>query len=180
MSFDNDISFNGFLTSLESTLSLEMQSEQTVQEIIDAAVIRLENMYACTLDADLFTIQGENALVADNISHLLRDLQMCLCQIAFYTNLKLYHTNMAITLSDVNYLGYSKAVLLTSLKYLQYEKEAESHREDIIKPLYNTLNNITMCTVKRLFISMLMLDRLGVYEGVAVIAQLLYTGGLVV
>lgn len=178
--FDTDLSFNSILTSLESTLSIEMTSGATVADIIQDACNRLENTYACKLDKDIYTLQSESQLVASNLDLLLKDLQQCLAMLSFYLNLKLYHTNMGITLADVNYLGYNKERLLTDLKYLMYETEAKKHSEDIIPPLYDTLNQIAMCSVKRLFVSMLMLYRLGVYEGVAIVAQFLYVGGLVI
>lgn len=178
--FDTNISFNSILTSLESTLSIEMTGNATVAEIIQAACDRLENTYACKLDKDVYTLQSESQLIAGNLDLLLKDIQQCLAMLSFYLNLKLYHANMGITLSDVNYLGYNKGQLLTALRYLMYEVEYKKHAEDVINPLYNALNQISMCSVKRLFISMLMLYRLGIGEGVAIIAQLLYLGGLVV
>lgn len=178
--FDDTISFNNILTSLESTLSIEMLGDMTVSEIIDAAVQRLENTYAFTLDRDVYTLQSESQLTADKIDALLKDVQQCLAMLSFYTNLKIFHTNMVITLSDVNYLGYAKEQLLTALKYLMYENEYRKHSTEIITPLYNTLNNIPMCSVKRMFIILLMLARLGISEGVAIMAQLLYVGGLVI
>lgn len=177
--YDNSIALNNILTSFESTLSIEMSGEMKVNEIIDAAVQRLENTYGCTFDRDVYALQSESQLVADNINLLLKDVQQCLAMMSFYTNLKMFHTNMAILLSDVNYLGYAKEQLLTALQYLMYEKEYKRHAEDIITPLYNTLNNIDMCSIKRLFIILLMLDRLGIIEGVAIVAQLLYIGGIV-
>lgn len=177
--FDNDISFNSLLTSLESTLQIEM-TDSKVTEIVEAACQRIENQYAFKLDKDLYAIQAESQLMADNVSLLLRDLKQALAMLSFYLNLKLYHTNMGITLSDVNYLGYAKEYLLNSLKYLMYEKEYKKHSDEVITPLYTTLDNIRMCSVKRLFISMLMLHKLGVSEGVSIIAQFLYVGGLIV
>ena len=65
------------------------------------------------------------------------------------------------------------------LKYCQDKKLFKQHKENIIQPLSNTLNNISMCTIKRLFIILLMFSELGIDEGVSIIAQLLYLGGLV-
>jgi hypothetical protein len=178
--FDDTISFNNILTSLESTLSIEMSGDMRVDETINAAVQRLENTYACTFDRDVYSLQSESQLMADNINLLLKDVQQCLAMLSLYTNLKIFHMNMGITLSDVNYLGYAKESLLTALKYLQCETEYKKHADDIITPLYDTLNNIPMCSVKRMFIIMLMFARLGITEGVAIMSQLLYIGGLVV
>lgn len=178
--FDDTISINSVLTSLESTLSIEMSSDMKVSEIIDAAIQRLENTYACSFDRDVYALQTESQLTADNINLLLKDVQQCLAMVSLYTNLKLFHANMNITLADSNYLGYAKEQLLTALKYLQYEDTYKKYSEDIITPLYNTLNNVAMCSVKRMFIIVLMLARLGITEGVAILSQLLYIGGLVV
>ena len=177
--YDNNMSFNNILTSLESALSIEM-TDSSVADIVQAACDRLENTYAFKLDKDVYTIQAESQLMADNVEILLREVKQSLAMISFYLNLKLFHTNMGITLSDVNYLGYAKKQLLTALKYLMYEAEYKKHSDEVIMPLYNTLNNITMCSVKRLFISMLTLHKLGISEGVSIIAQFLYVGGLIV
>ena len=177
--FDDTIAFNNILTSLESTLSIEMSSEMKVDQIIKSAVQRLENTYACTFDRDVYTLQSERQLMSDNINLLLKNVQQCLAMVSLFISLKLYHKNLGITLADVNYLGHSKVQLMTSLKYLQSKDEVKKHGDEIISALYSSLNNISMCSVKRMFIVLLMFYRLGIYEGVAIMAQLLYLGGLI-
>lgn len=177
--FDNNISFNSLLTSMEGTLMIEMSGDMKVADIVDAAIARLENKYACKLDRDVFSLQSEGQLMADNIELFLRDVQHCLMSMSFYGNLKMFHANMAIMLADVNYLGYAKKQLLTALRYLMYETEYKKHADNIIKPLYTSLDNIDMCSIKRLFINILILHKLGISEGVSIIAQILYLGGLV-
>lgn len=177
---DNTVSLNSILVSLEGVLKLEASGELKVDEILDSAIARLENAYNnCSFDRDVWTLQAENQLTADHINHLLKDIKQCLEQLSLYINLKLYHKNPNVALSDVNYLGYAKTQLMSCLKYLQDADLSRQYRSTIIPPLHNTLNNISMCTVKRLFIVMLMLDRLGIDEGVSIVAQLLYIGGLV-
>ena len=178
--FDTEVSLQNILTSIEGVLKIEYAEDIRVDEVINKAIERLENTYGTTFDKDVYTLQQENQLTADNINLFLRDVRACLEQLSFYISLKLHHKNFSITLADVNYLGYAKSQLLTALKYLQDCNLAKAHHEEVITPLYNTLNNISMCQVKRLFIDMLMLDRLGISEGVAIVAQLLYIGGLIV
>ena len=55
-----------------------------------------------------------------------------------------------------------------------YEK-----RCTLVPALVGALNNVEMSQIKRLFIVMLVMEKLGIYEGVAACAQLLYIGGLV-
>lgn len=177
--FDSEVSLNNILVSFEGVLKIEYAPDQRVQDTIDNAVRHLESTYGTTFSKDIYTLQSENQLTADNLNLLLQDIKACLDQCAFFIQLKLYHKNVPFTLADVNYLGYAKAKLLTALRYLQDDDESKLHGKEVTKPLYNTLDNISMCTPKRLFVVMLLLDRLGVCEGVALLAQLLYMGGLV-
>ncbi len=177
--FDNVIALNQILVSFEGTLKIEMSGDQKVQSIIEQAVARLENSYSCKFDRTIFELQAENQLLADSMNTLLRDIEQCLAMLSLYTSLKMYHKNIGISLADVNYLGYAKELLMRSLQYIRDETEAQMYRKEIIQPLYNTLNNISICSIKRLFIILLMLDRLGIYEGVSIVADLLYLGGLV-
>lgn len=177
---DHNVSLANILAGIEGVLKLEYTEEAKVEEIIEAALSRLEDTFGFPFDKDVYTLQSESQLSADGVDSLLKEVTSCLEQMAFYIQLKLYHKNHSLTLADVNYLGYAKPQLLTALRYLQDAKEYKARREEIIKPLYNTLNNLNMCNNKRLFIIMLMLDRLGIGEGVAVYAQLLYLGGLIV
>lgn len=176
---NNDISLTKILVSCESTLKIEYSAEGTVKETIDDAVARIENVYQITLDKSVFDIMLESQLNADNISPLLRDIKQCLADLSLFLNLKIYHKDFDMFLADVNYLGHDKRELMNILKYCQDKKLFKQYSENIIQPLSNTLNNISMCTVKRLFIILLMFDRLGVVEGVSIVAQLLYLGGLV-
>lgn len=178
--FDNNISLQSILTSMESALSLEMSGELKTADLVNNAVERLENQYACTLDRDVYSIQSENQLMADNINLLLRDVKQCLAEMSLYISLKMFHMNMPISLADVNYLGHDKEQMLTELQYLMYEREYKKYAEEIIPTLYVALDNIGMSSVKRLFITMLMLYRLGISEGVSVLAQVLYLSGLIV
>ena len=178
--YDN-ISLSDILSGIEGVLKIEYVNECTVEDTIKAAVNRLEDTYQLNLrDKDLATVQSESQLMADYVSELLKEIHSCLEQMSFYISLKLYHKNHALTLSDINYLGYSKSQLLTALKYLEFEDEYKGKREDLIKPITRALNNINMCTNKRIFVIMLMLERLGLYEGVSIYARLLYMGGLIV
>lgn len=178
--FDSDVSLNNLLVSMEGVLKIEYTAESRVSDVIQKAIDRLENSYGTTFDKDVYSLQRENQLTADNINLFLRDIRTCLEQLSFYVELKLFHKNLGISLADVNYLGYAKKQLLTALRYLQDENLAKAHHDEVITPLYDTLDNISMCSTKRLFVQLLMLDKLGVTEGVAVLAQLLYLGGLIV
>lgn len=176
--FDAEFSFLNMLTSLESTLKIDYTGDDRVSDVLDNAVKALESFYACDFDKDVFSLRAENQLYADNLNMFLKDVKQCLAEMSLFNQLKLFHKNIAFNLSDINYLGSSKQLLLTSLRYLQDQAEQQRKREDVIKPLTAALNNVPQCQPKRLFVIMLMFDRLGIQEGVAITAQLLYIGGL--
>ena len=176
---NNSISLNEVLLSCESTLKLEYSADASVDETIKDAIDRLENTYQVTLDKSVFDIANESQLSADNINLFLRDVKQCLANLSLFFSLKLYHKDFDVFLADVSYLGYNKNQLLTALQYLQDKSFYKQHRDTIINPLANNLNtNVSMCTIKRLFIILLMFDKLGIPEGVSCVAQLLYIGGL--
>lgn len=176
--FDSEFSFMNMLTSFESTLKIDYTGDDKVSDVIDRAIKSLESTYGCDFDKDVFSLRAENQLQASNIDMFLRDVKQCLAEMSFFNQLKLFHKNIAFNLSDINYLGSSKQLLLTSLRYLQDQAEQVRKRDDIIGPLMAALNNVPQCQPKRLFVFLLMFDRLGIQEGVAIVAQLLYLGGL--
>lgn len=176
---NNNIALTNILVSLESVLKIEYLNDQKVEDTVQAAINELENTYSVTFSTDVFSLQQENSLTSNKLEVLIRDLTQALSQLSLFIELKLYHKDVPISLADVNYLGYARPQLMSSLSYLQDEGAAIATRAEIIQPLTSTLNNLGMSTIKRLFICMLVLDKLGVHEGVAVIAQLLYLGGLV-
>ena len=178
--FDKVLAINNILIGLEACLKLEASADMKTEETVNAAIERLENTYAVKFDTDVFTLAEENQLYMDQLSIFMRDLQQALCMLSFFTDLKLHHKNLAVTLSDVNYLGYTKQHLMTSLSYLQDADLYKLHVKEVMEPFMHTLNTIPMCTVKRLFHIMLVLYKLGVEEGVSCVARLLYIGGLVV
>lgn len=164
------------LLSFENTLRIEY-SEVDVARVLKAARQRLENAYQCHLDKPVYTVQAENELVSENLNVFVQEISECLKQLAALTSISMFTKKPPISLADVNYLGFTAETLTTALKYLQdrvlYEKRAT-----VLPAITGALNNVEMSQIKRLFIVMLVLEDLGIYEGVSACAQLLYLGGL--
>lgn len=175
---NKDVSLTHVLVSLESSLYLEYDADMKVQDILQSAIARIENKFNITIDRDIFLIQDENALAGEEVNLFLRDIVASLQQLSFYIMLKVFHQDVGIYLSDVNYLGYDKDRINTALRYLQSVDTYAQMGKKIIPPLYGALDNIPMCAVKRLFTIMLMYDKLGIQEGVSVVASFLRLGGI--
>ena len=163
--------------SFENTLRIEY-TETDVSRIIKVSKQKLENAYQCRLDQPVYTVQAQNELVSENLNVFLQELAECLKQLTALTSISMFTKKPPINLADVNYLGFTSETLTTALKYLQ-DRVCYEKRSTIVPALVGALNNVEMSQIKRLFIVMLVMEKLGIYEGVAACAQLLYIGGLV-
>lgn len=172
------ISLDATLQQFETVLKIEYKYNEA-DKVINRAIEALESAYQVHIDKDLYALQTENQLVGDNIYLLLTAIQEACKSLALYVQVNLFHKSVGISLASVNYLSFAKPDLLHGLKYLQ-DVDLYQKREGIVPPLTIALTNIEMCTIKRLCIIMLTLERLGIAEGVSIIAQFLYLGGLIV
>lgn len=167
---------NEILLGFESTLHLEYSDPDT-DRCIRRAKEHLENAYQCKLDEPVYTVQAKNELVSENLDLFVRSLASDVQKLTALTSYAMFTKKPPVTLDSVNFLGFTRETLCMTLKYLQdrilYEKRAVN-----IPAIKSALNNVEVSQVKRLFIIMLTLETLGIYEGVAACAQLLYLGGI--
>lgn len=170
------ISLPSILINFEQVLKIEY-NEMSTEKIIRSAKAKLENTFSVRFDKSVYDLQAENRLVADTLNMFLEQVVDALRNLSLYIDTCMFNGNVPINLADVNYLGFADAPLRTSLRYLQSTK-TYVQRDAIITPLRSAVSNIEPCDIKRLFLIMFMLDELGIYEGAAVVAQLLYLGGL--
>lgn len=174
-----DQTLNVCIVSLEGVLKLDYGNDKSVEDILKTAKEALENTYSITIDRSIYDVQAVNQLSAKSVDIFLNDLQSALQQLALFVSMAVYTKKPEISLANVNYLGFAAEKLITSIKYIMDEDLYRNQREKIIPSLISSLNNIQLNSVKRLFIILLMLDSLGVYDGANVVAQELYLGGLV-
>lgn len=171
------IGLDQILLSFESTLKIEYNERET-RRVIDSAITRIESAQGIKIDDDIYALQARNMLAADSINMLLSQIMECLKSLSLYIDISMFTRTIGISLADVNYLGFARAELKTAMQYLQ-DKEHYEKRSTFIPPITAAVSNIDMCTIKRLFVILLVLEKLGVSVGVSVVARLLYLGGLV-
>lgn len=165
------------LVSAESALRIDYTEKDTAK-IVQQAVQKLENAYQCHLDDPVYVVQAKNELVADHLNEFIQQVGRCVMELSGIVLMSMYTKKPPVDLRDVNYLGFAQKELATALKYLQ-DKVHYEQRQSIIPALYYALNNVEMSQIKRLFIVMLLCERLGLPEAVSVCAALLYQGVLV-
>ena len=84
-------------------------------------------------------------------------------------------TSSQVSLSDVNYLGYTEDSLKTLLVALQ-RKVTLPLATDAINSIKDKLGSISNCREKRLCLLIIIADAIGFPEVVAAIAEILYIG----
>lgn len=172
----DSMSLTNICTSFEGVLHLEFGESTRTAECLDNAIKALENDYNIKIDKDIYTLQSENSLVSQQLDILLQSVTECMKMTALYTSLCTFHHSIPMSLAEANYLGFARERLMSSLKYFQ-DKDAYVNRKKYVEAIADALNTVAVCYTKRLCMILLMLERLGISEGVAVVAQLLYVGG---
>lgn len=171
------VDLNSSVLSFETVLKIEYEEVNT-ERVIDSAIKKLENAYGMRITGTtLYDLQVENQNLADNVQNLLMQILECTKTVSFLFQVGMFQHSIPITLSTVKYLGLGKESLQSILRYFQNVDEYYL-AGNAVKQIMLGLDGIDMSTVKRLFIVLLVLDRLGVKEAVAIVAQYLYYGSV--
>jgi len=169
------VSINDILLGFENVLRIEYK-ERDVEVTIKKARQSIENSHQIQLGNDVFETQSANARhVGEMLDTFLAQLTECIKSMSLLMSLTLFDKRKDMTLKDVNYLGFAQKQLQTALQYLQDETLYEK-RENFLPILTRHTSNIEVNEIKRLLTIMLVMESLGVKEGVAVIASYLYLG----
>ncbi len=167
------------LTKCEAALMLEYTKE-TVDDwrlIIKKAKENLENRLQCKLTEPLYTIQAKNALVSQSIDVALNGMAAGIELLSALYVMSIYLKSAKdFDLADVNYLGNDRGRLATGFKMLADRVFYPQAHDEMMAAIKANLNNVTMTQLKRLLLVMIMFDELGITEGVAACANLLYLG----
>lgn len=169
------------LTKCEAALLLQYDQD-TVDDyrlIIKKAKENLENRLQCHLDEPLYTIQAKNALVSQSIESAVTQMAAGIELLSTLYVMSIYlKDKKGFDLGDVNYLGQTRDSLAMGLKCLADRVFARQAHDEVMAAIKANLNNMTMTQLKRLLLVMIMFDELGIDEGVAVCANLLYLGAI--
>ena len=83
--FDDQLSFRKVVQSLEGTLGIEYEESARVDEILDAAIRRLEEKYGPTLDKDIYTTRMRTSCLLIVLTNFLLT-----CKVTLSSLLSLY------------------------------------------------------------------------------------------
>lgn len=172
----DDISITDIIISFENTLRIDYDLP-TVKEIVNSSIMKLEAAYSTKIDKPLFDILINTRFTNAGINDLIVQIENNLKSLALLTSITMFNKIFTQTLKDVNYLGYTRREIQTSLKYFQ-DNEYYDKKDSFYDMLVESLNSVPLGIVKKLFIILLVLDKLDVKEGASCVAQYLYLGGV--
>lgn len=174
--FREFINANSVLLGCERSLSLDY-AERDIHSILDRTINNIgDNLGLNLSDKSIYDLLGETKVGADTLNIFLQQIGENLKAVAFHITLLLYDRKYSFTLRDYNYLGFSEEHLLTALKYLQ-DSELYSSRDTFFDTLIRSSDKLAMCELKRWLCIMAVFEKLGICEGVALIAMLLFICG---
>lgn len=173
----NMVNLNAVILSFETVLKIEYEENDT-KRVIANSVRRLETSYGVRIEGKtLYELESDNINLADTIQNLLQQALECTKSLSFLFQCGMFTHAIPITLSTVKYLGLGKEALQSILRYFQNVDEYYL-ASNAVPQIITCLDGIDMSEVKRLFIILLMLDKLGLQEAVAIVAQYLYYGSV--
>lgn len=171
----NSVSLSDVILSFGNTLRIDYNLTD-VREIRDESIRQLENIFHVKIDKSLYDLQSENKFVSKEVEMLLQEIVENLKSMSLLLSISTFDKHYGNSLKDIKYMGYDRKTLMTCLKYLQDEK-LYKRRGEFFESIVLGVNSVYMCSTKKLFIIMIILERLGIEEGVSIIANYLYLGG---
>ena len=168
------LSLVNILMGFENALKIDYQ-DSDVEKIVKNSRQRLENLYGIKLSGDIYEDQINTRLTGDRIDLLLTRVLEQMKSLALFISISLFDKRYGESLRDFNYMGFNEEELKEALKYLQDEVLYEK-RNAFFHQIVKSTSNMEISDTKRLLVIMIVLEHLGIKEGVALIAQYLYLG----
>lgn len=171
-----DLRLTDILVGLETVLGIDYTKTES-RQLINQSIRNIENSHNISLKGTVEDCLKDEILSEANALNFLVMLSERIKDLSLYLNSCMYNGYYGeCRLKAVNYLGFAEQSLLTALKYYQFKKLAQ-YKENVQESILDALDCVELQEVKRLFIIMFVLDRIGVQEGASIIACLLYLGG---
>lgn len=172
MTLRNSLNLSDIIIGFEQVLKIEHNTE--VPKLILASRQKLESAFQIQIKDNVYELQNE-AMVRDSVQSFLAQVTECLKQMSMLTSLSMFDKKFSVNLYEVNYLGFAKDNLFIALRYLQDEVLYEK-RDTFMPSLIRGVSRIETSRIRRLLIILVVLEDLGIKEGVAIISTYLYMG----
>lgn len=111
----------------------------------------------------------------NSLSLLIDNITAIHAKVCGYTQIERYTMKSGISLSDINYLGFTEVTLKETLIALQ-RQDTMPLAEESIQAIKTKLGTISNCWEKRIFVLLVVSYELGFYEMTAALAEILFQG----
>jgi hypothetical protein len=171
--------FYGVINEIEVALCID--GEDYASRDIDIAtsriIKRLQRNYSIDFNINNMNNVYFGSSLGDETKIFLDNIKFLYDRISGCSHYFRYIGQIPINLSKINYLGITKESMLGVLKLLQCEGKHNS-MSNAMEQIKSKIGTISMSTEKKLYMILYISYILELYELTAVIAEILYLGGI--
>lgn len=168
------VNLNAILIGLEAVLSISVN--EPIERQIELSVQELEAQWRVQLgSATIFELREENNLAAEPIDKFIANVLTSLQGLCYLLSANMFYEDYGQTLKDLNYLGFDRDRLASSMQYLM-RQTTYHNRTQFFESIVTAASRQDSCDIRRLICIMAVLEHIGFAEAVGIIAEYLYVG----
>lgn len=171
---------HSLIRELEAALQIDGVDfeEKDIDVIIKNVRTRISRQYQINLsEYKIDSAEFDLSESRESVILFIENIARIHAKFCGYAQIERYTTNSSISLSSINWLGFTEDTLKVTLKALQ-RKVLIPKAIDNIQAIKGKLGTINNCWEKRLFVLMVIASDLGFDELMACIAEILFQGTL--
>lgn len=170
--------FFGVINEMEVALCIDGEDYATrdVDMAINRIKQRLQRQYSIDISGTMSAMYS-GTLIGDEVKNFLDNMQFMYNRVCGCSHYFRYIGQVPINLSKINYLGITKESMLSVLKLLQCEGRHES-LSSAMDQIKSKIGTIPMSIEKKLYMILYVSHTMELFELSAVIAEILYLGGI--
>lgn len=170
--------FYGALNELQVALCIDGKdyAERDPSRLLSNVKERLQKQYALDTTVSIDELYSAS-IMGDEVSNFLESTKYMYDKLCGLSHFFRFTGKIPINLSDVNYLGTTKNQMLSLLKLLQTEGRQE-FLSSTIENIKSRMLSIPQSVEKQMFMCLVISYNLKLFELTAVLAEILYMGGI--
>lgn len=170
--------FHGTINELEIALCIDGEDygSRDIDIVLNRIRTRIQRQYGIELSGRI-SDSTSSYVLGDEMRNFIDNMQFIYNKVCALSAYSRYCGEIPISLERVNYIGVSKTSLTSLLKLLQCEGRTK-YVEASMDTVKGRITSLPMCSEKKLFLCLVVCYYIGLYELTAVLAEILYLGGL--
>lgn len=171
---------DNLLTEMEVALKLSGKdyTEASYEVILRNIKQRINREYQIDLNlGKINDVSFETGIYRSAVALFIDNMAMIHSKLCAYCHVCRYTLHNDVSLTSINYMGFTEDSMMNTLHLLQREKTHVA-TEEALELMKQKIMTIKTSNEKRLFMLLLITYDFGLYEISACIAEILYLGGL--